>query len=253
MPEGMLGKLSLPDVQGPRDDLERKWAGNDGPLWLEAIKWLLKQDPRQLKIQNLKPNPPKIGRFWKKAGPNAIRVNLKAAPSLPFDGATIAHHEGKGWALVEKRGGGLYINRRKFSLYRSERQVNGRTLKGYELRDELTDKPVFNATLADALYENPHLLPEELKTDGNGNILFIYFFGTRFSDRDGSSGSAVCSSTLARGVGTTAGSAASSARLSPLLFSQVLRFGLLEPLVLGLSLGAQARRGIVFIKLILLQ
>lgn len=46
MPEGMLGKLSLCDVRGPRNDLEERLAGKHGAEWLLALKrFLRKEDP----------------------------------------------------------------------------------------------------------------------------------------------------------------------------------------------------------------
>lgn len=175
MSKGMLGKLLLSDVQGPRDDLENKLAGDDGPEWLVAFgKFLRRENPwERTEVK------PKAKQFWKRVSDAAIRVRVGASPSLPFDGATILYHAGKGWVLVEKRPDGLYVDGRKVMLFLSERQEKGQTIRGYELRYALTGKPVLNATLADALYENQHLVPE----DWQGKV--VYFWGTRFSGRGG--------------------------------------------------------------------
>lgn len=45
MSHGMLGKLSLSDVQGPRDALEQHLAGPDGHLWLTEFKKYLRKEP----------------------------------------------------------------------------------------------------------------------------------------------------------------------------------------------------------------
>jgi hypothetical protein len=46
MPDGMLGRLPLSEVRGPRDDLETRLAGADGEFWLQALKrFLRKEDP----------------------------------------------------------------------------------------------------------------------------------------------------------------------------------------------------------------
>ncbi|MFZ2555947.1 MAG: hypothetical protein WAZ27_01190 [Minisyncoccia bacterium] len=45
MSHGMLGKLSLSDVQGPRDTLEQHLAGPDGHLWLTEFKKYLRKEP----------------------------------------------------------------------------------------------------------------------------------------------------------------------------------------------------------------
>ena len=74
-------------------------------------------------------------------GPTTIAVNLVASPRLPFNGAEVESHIGEGWVIVEKRADRLYLNGRKFVLYLSRRQQNGKSLKGYELREELTVSP----------------------------------------------------------------------------------------------------------------
>ncbi|MEK7560130.1 MAG: hypothetical protein AAB522_02430 [Patescibacteria group bacterium] len=126
-----------------------------------------------------------------------ITVNLGASPNLPFSGAEVAEHVGEGWVIVEKRLDGLYINGRKVVLHLSKRQKDGKRLKGHELREELTGKPVLNANILDALYQNPHLIPEEWKKDENGNIRYIFFWGTIYRD----SGSGLCVRYLCFDVG----------------------------------------------------
>lgn len=108
-----------------------------------------------------------------------IVVSLSASPKLPFNEAEVKSHIGEGWAIVEKRVNGLYVNGRKVVLYLSRRQQNGRLLKGYDLREELTDKPVLNANLLDALYDNPRLIPEEWKGKA------IFFWGTIYRNSHG--------------------------------------------------------------------
>ena len=44
MSEGMLGKLSLLETQGPRSDLEQKLAGPEGEKWLAALKRMLRKE-----------------------------------------------------------------------------------------------------------------------------------------------------------------------------------------------------------------
>lgn len=107
-----------------------------------------------------------------------IAVNLGAAPKLPFNGAKIESHIDEGWAIVEKRADGLYVNDRKVYLYLSRRQLGGKYLTGHELREEVTGKSILNANLLDALMANSHLIPENWKKDENGNICFVYFWGT---------------------------------------------------------------------------
>ena len=114
-----------------------------------------------------------------------IVVNLGAAPKLPFNGAEVESHAGEGWAIVEKSPDGLYVNGRKVVLHLSRRQQNGKSLKGYELREELTGKPVLNANLLDTLADNSHLIPEDWKKDEQGNTRYIFFWGTIYRSSRG--------------------------------------------------------------------
>lgn len=114
-----------------------------------------------------------------------IVVNLGIVPKSLFSGATVTEHIGGGWVIVEKRADGLYVDSKKVILHLSKRQKNGKWPKGYELREELTGKPILNANVLDALLSNPHLLPEDWKRDENGNIRHICFWGTIYSDSDG--------------------------------------------------------------------
>lgn len=107
-----------------------------------------------------------------------VAVNLGATSNLPFNGAEVESHLGEGWAIVEKRADGLYVNGRKVVLHLSKRQMGGKTLRGYELREELTGKPVLNANVLDALADNPHLIPEDWKKDEQGKTRYIFFWGT---------------------------------------------------------------------------
>ena len=109
-----------------------------------------------------------------------IMVNLGLSPRLPFDGAIVEWHRGEGWVRVQKRKDGLYVSGRKVILHLSERQKNGGSLKGHELREDLSGKPVLNANLLDALFENLHLIPEDFKKDAYGNTIYIYFWDSGF-------------------------------------------------------------------------
>src|SRR3989338_9268272 len=122
---------------------------------------------------------------WIKIDENTILVNFGAAPKLPFDGAKLEQHLGEGWSIVQKRKKGLYVRGIRVLLYLSQRQKGSNHLKGYELRDELVGRAVLNANLLDALYENPHLIPDDWKEDSGGNIRYIYFWGTGFGGRVG--------------------------------------------------------------------
>lgn len=114
-------------------------------------------------------------------------IDTDVNPSLPFKGARIAKHARVGKITIELRADGcLYINGKKVVLFRSERQLNGREVKGYELRTELDGLPVLSASILDFLKAHREFIPEEWKErDENGNIIFIYFWGTEYSVSDG--------------------------------------------------------------------
>lgn len=115
-----------------------------------------------------------------------IVADLGATPKLPFNGAKVEQHIGEGWVVVERRDDGLYVNNRKVVLHLSRRQQNGKWLTGYELREELVNKPVLNANLLDALYGNRYLIPEDWKKDEQGNIRHICFWASVYRRADGS-------------------------------------------------------------------
>ncbi|OGN05634.1 MAG: hypothetical protein A2831_00420 [Candidatus Yanofskybacteria bacterium RIFCSPHIGHO2_01_FULL_44_17] len=131
------------------------------------------------------PVEPQMDR-WVTINSTTIAVNLGATPRLPFDGARVESHIGNGWAIVERRADGLYVNDHKVILHLSKRQIVGsKFVRGYELRRELTGKPVLNANILDALYDNPHLIPEDWKKDEHDNIRYIFFWGSIYCDVDG--------------------------------------------------------------------
>ena len=151
-----------------------------------------------------------------------IAVNRGAAPNLPFNGAVVEQHVGEGWSILEKRADGLYLDWKKIVLFLSKRQKNGKWLKGYELREELTDKPVLNANILDSILINTHLIPEDWKKDENGNIRYVFFWGSIFRN----SGRGLCVrglyvSAMASGARAATGSTAVGAAAVPRLCAQV--------------------------------
>lgn len=166
-----------------RDTLTKAGVG------IEILAWVTGEGKKQFMEDFLQPLAARFlaTQRWKTISTNTIMVNLGVLPSLPFDSAVIEKHEGSGWVKVQKRRDSLYVDGRRVILHFSERQQDGKCLKGYELRDELTGKPVLNANVLDALFENQHLLPEDWKKDAAGNISFVFFWGIIY--RSPSSGS----------------------------------------------------------------
>lgn len=103
-------------------------------------------------------------------------IDCDADPSLPCDD----------WQVEEHRKGGQFTwDPTKISLYLSESQRGEKYIEGNKLRKELAKKPVLNANVHDYLIRHPHLIPEELKVDENGDVRFIHFWGTIYRNPDG--------------------------------------------------------------------
>ena len=153
---------------------------------VEILEWLI-SDGKEFFTETLKQLGEKFleTQRVKVLSDTAILVNLDAPLVLPFDGAEIEFRVGSSWVKVEKRSDGLYIDGHKVILYLSERQKNGKTIKGYELREELSGKLVLHPNILDALLEHPQLIPEDWKRDGSGNIQFIFFWAVIFRGPSG--------------------------------------------------------------------
>lgn len=121
------------------------------------------------------------------APPKALIATLVLAttPRLPFAGATVEKHMGTGTVTIEKRADGqLYIDGKKVVLHLSERQLGGKWLKGHELRTELENKLVLNATILDFLEDHREFIPDDWKKDEQGNIRYVFFWGTFYRNAD---------------------------------------------------------------------
>jgi hypothetical protein len=116
-------------------------------------------------------------------------IDLAKAPQLPFGGAKVVKHEGEGIVQIELRSGdNLYINGKKVVLYLSERQMGDKRIVGHELRKELEsgEHVLLNSNVLDYLYDHPELFPEHWKKDENGEVRYIFFWGSIFRDLSGS-------------------------------------------------------------------
>ena len=115
-------------------------------------------------------------------------IDTNIDPHLPFTGALIEKHARVGKVTIELRADGcLYIDGKKVILYRSERQMNGRVIKGHELRTEVDGQLVLSASILDFLKTHQEFFPAEWKEkDGNGNIICIFFWGTIYRSSVGS-------------------------------------------------------------------
>jgi len=100
-------------------------------------------------------------------------VDLDANPDMPSGLMVEEHH----------KGGRFKWDASKVALYLSERQHLGNKIDGNQLHDEIRGQPVYNENLLDYLLKNPQLFPAKWKKDEEGNVPFIFFWGTIYRDR----------------------------------------------------------------------
>ncbi len=118
---------------------------------------------------------------------NVIWVNLDAPPKLPFDGAEPKpiQNAPSGWVKVELKKGSTYVDGHKLAAYLDDGQKDGEVMQGHKLAEALTGKPVEHPNVLDALCEYPHLVADELKKDGQGRTIYLFFWAVKFRYRDG--------------------------------------------------------------------
>jgi hypothetical protein len=112
-------------------------------------------------------------------------VDLAKTPRLPFDGAEVVKHEGKGIVEIELRSDdNLYIDGKKVVLHLSEHQMGDKRIIGHELRKGLEsgEQVLLNSNVLDYLYDHPELFPEHWKKDESGETRYIFFWGSIFRD-----------------------------------------------------------------------
>ncbi len=112
-------------------------------------------------------------------------VDGNADPFLPYKSWKVESHQKSGKLELTRDADNLLVNGQKIDFFLSEVQQNGKTIVGNNLRKELADKPVLNANVLDYLREHPELIPDSWKTDANGNIRYIFFWGTIYRIRIG--------------------------------------------------------------------
>ncbi|KKU77373.1 MAG: hypothetical protein UY03_C0016G0010 [Parcubacteria group bacterium GW2011_GWA2_47_64] len=136
-----------------------------------------------------------------KPEPLRMKANLNADPSLPFDGAKFEGNKGEkhlrqGEVELEYRSDEdeLYVNRRNLVPFLSDKQLDGKTVKGFKLHPEAEANSPTNATLADVLYAHQEFIPKKYRdrvwffwatifsgADGNLFVRSLYWGGERWS------------------------------------------------------------------------
>ncbi len=94
----------------------------------------------------------------------------------------------EGWKIERHVGEGmLELDPARLKLHFSPNQLDGKVIKGPDLRDELKAQniPVLNSCVLEYLLAHPELIPEDWKQDENGNTRFIYFWDTEYRYPDG--------------------------------------------------------------------
>ena len=110
-------------------------------------------------------------------------VDLGVPPQLPFGGAEVVKHGGRGVVGIELRSDdNLYLDGKKVEIFLSERQKGDNRIVGHELRQELKsgEQVLLNSNVLDYLYDHPELFPEHWKKDENGETQYIFFWGSIF-------------------------------------------------------------------------
>lgn len=108
-------------------------------------------------------------------------IDLSIPCRLPFDGAERVSPAKSGVVRLEHRDDDLYLDGQKIELVFSERQKNGKTVVGHELRIE-REKLGGNlgGSVLDHLVEHPELWPESWKKDSQGRTVYVFFWGDIF-------------------------------------------------------------------------
>lgn len=138
-------------------------------------------------INKIMPDPEDTTRKIK-ISKTAIVVNFHTSPELPSkviwaDHGIVVGKKSEydnytgGWASIERRANGLYVNDRRVVLHRIV--ANNKRLNIYGLKT-LAGKSVLSTELLDVLYDNRYLIPEDWKKNKAGRPRFNLFWSLPF-------------------------------------------------------------------------
>ncbi|MAG11703.1 MAG: hypothetical protein CMI52_02750 [Parcubacteria group bacterium] len=133
-------------------------------LTITELRRLAEDDVMQRVIPIIRDEPP----VESAPDPNRIIIDCDADPFIPDS-----------WSVEEHRKGGqLEWNCENVELWLSQEQQSS-SIQGHQLRKQMAEKRVFNANVLDHLLTNPHIIPEEWKSQ------YIFFWGTIYRNRNG--------------------------------------------------------------------
>lgn len=104
-------------------------------------------------------------------------IDLDAPPLIPYDGWKVESHQ---------KGGKWKWDPQRVRLTQSAKQESGGTIPGTNWDKELAAHLPFNANFMDYLLDRPQLIPDDWKLDAQGRTRYIYCWGTKYRDSDGS-------------------------------------------------------------------
>lgn len=105
-------------------------------------------------------------------------INCYSEPFNPWDK--------EGWTIEgHRRGGNLKFDPKQIKFFLTRDQRAGKTVEGSKLRKELAGKDILKANVLDYLLAHPEIIPDEWKTDENGDIRCIFFWGTIYRNSGG--------------------------------------------------------------------
>lgn len=102
-------------------------------------------------------------------------IDFDKPPTIPHGWAILPDHE----QLPNRVKGVMEFDSAKVRLHLDRGQLDGKAMKGNELRESLKKTTVYGAQLGDFYYANQHLIPPEWKEEA------VFFWGTIYRDSDG--------------------------------------------------------------------
>jgi hypothetical protein len=115
-------------------------------------------------------------------------IDLGTAPGLPFEVARVwddrglrVVQRGSGMVKLERKSDDLYLDGREIKLFRSNKQIQGTRVRGFELQAAIEARgnnlPV---VVLDYLIAHPELWPQSWKRVVNGELISIFSWDTIF-------------------------------------------------------------------------